>query len=71
MTRSLLLGLATALMLSTGYAADEPSTAPPPTDPAVLAKLDQILANQDHLAKRLDAIDAELQIIKIRASRKH
>lgn len=69
--RSLLIGLvAAALLWSVGYAADKPATAPPPTDPAVLQKLDQILANQDQLFKRLDVIDKELYIIKIRASRK-
>ena len=69
--RYMLLGLAVALVMGIGHAADQPATAPPPTDAAVMEKQDQVLANQQQLFARLDAIDKELKIIKIRASRKH
>jgi len=68
--RYVLVALAVMLMMQLGSAADQP--APPsfrPADPTVLAKLEQILANQERLFQRLDAIDAELKIIKVRATR--
>lgn len=71
MQRTLLV-LALGLLLGSYVAAQEtPTTSPPPADPAVMAKLDQILANQQALLKRLDAVDAELKVIKVRASQKH
>ena len=36
---------------------------------AVEKKLDQLIANQDTLLKKLDAIEKELQIVKVRCTR--
>lgn len=36
----------------------------------VLSKLNSVLAKQDEILQRLDAVQAELQIVKIRASQK-
>ncbi len=68
--RYLLLALGCALVLGVSYAADQPAPAPA-VDAVVIDKLDRILANQDQMFKRLDAMDEELRIIKIRASQKH
>jgi predicted anti-sigma-YlaC factor YlaD len=35
----------------------------------VMQKLDEILSNQDDIFKRLDQIEQELAVIKVRASR--
>ena len=72
--RYLWLVLGCALLVGVSAAADQPApatTAAPSSNAAVLDKLDHILANQDQVFKRLDAIDEELRIIKVRASQKH
>ena len=69
--RYMLMGLAAALLVSVGYAADQREAAAPATDPAVLTKLDQIIATQERLSAQLDAMSQELYIIKVRASQKH
>ena len=72
--RNSLLVLGLALLLGGGaFAAETTATSittstVAKTDPAVLAKLNQILANQEDILKRFDAIDEELRIIKVRAS---
>jgi len=72
MQRALIV-LALGLLIGTYvFAQETPTTSETtPTDPVVLAKLDQILANQQTLLKRFDAVDAELKIIRVRASQKH
>ena len=72
--RYLWLVLGCALVIGVSYAADQPApatTSAPSNNAAVLDKLDQVLANQEQVFKRLDAIDEELRIIKVRASQKH
>ena len=38
---------------------------------AISAKLDRILDKQEDMLHRLDAIDEQLKVIKVRASQKH
>ena len=72
--RYLWLVLGCALLMGVSNADDPPApstTAAPSANAAVIEKLDHVLANQEQVFKRLDAIDEELRIIKIRASQKH
>lgn len=64
-------GVIIALVLSVAAVAEPPAATPSVSDPVVVAKLDQILSNQQELFRRLEAIDEELKIIKIRSSRRH
>ena len=75
----LVVVLGVTLMLGVCHAAENhapPASAPEattdaaPSDTAVIAKLDKILANQAQVLRRLDAMSQELYIIKIRASQR-
>ena len=72
--RYLLVVVFAGLALGVGYAAGQTTTAAPqPSNDtgAILAKLDQVLAKQEQLVQRFDAVDEQLRIITVRASQKH
>ena len=51
--------------------ASSPSKAASGKEEQILAKLNEVLEQQEHILKRFDEVMAELQIIKIRATIKH
>ena len=57
-----------------GYAVEPPTldvAAPTESAVTISAKLDRILDKQEDMLHRLDAIDEQLRIIKVRTSQKH
>ena len=74
MMRYGLIAVLVCVIAGVGYAVEPPvpsATVSTESTTAISAKLDRILDQQETVLHRLDAIDEQLKIIKIRASQKY